>query len=378
MTPARIAIDATSVPPNPAGAGRYIINLVHALGRVDASREYLIYARRHALAHFSGLPRTFELVDVGPLARWRRQTWEQVNLPRDLRRREVRLLHSPHHTTPLLSPCPRVVTFHDVTFFLIPERYPFVRRHYFRIMTILAARRAARVVAPSAAVRDDLRTVLRLAPERVAVTHEGVDAEFRRLDRAKCARLAEERYKLPPGYLLSLGTREPGKNRENVFKALRLLLDAGRDVHLAVVGQTGWKLTAEESALKELGLGGRVHFTGYVPQDDLPAVYNAARCFVFPSLYEGFGLPALEAMACGVPVVTSNVSSLPEVVGEAALQVDPTSPQAIADAIARVLDDQGLAASLGHAGIERAAEFSWDGCALATLNAYRHVLGEDA
>lgn len=376
MAYAKVAIDATSVPPEPAGAGRYIISLVRALAIVDPTRPYVIYARSHALRHFEGLPASFDLVDVGGLTRWRRQVWEQTALPFDLRRRGVRLLHSPHHTTPLFSPCPRVVTFHDVTFFILPERYPFVRRHYFRIMTLLAARKARRILVPSEAVRDDLRTVMRVAPDQTSVTYEGVDREFRRLDRYECAALAQERYGLPPGYLLSLGTREPGKNRENVFRALRRLLDQGRDLHLAVVGQTGWKLEREEAALQDLGLEGRVHFTGYVPQADLPALYNAARCFVFPSLYEGFGLPALEAMACGVPVVTSNVSSLPEVVGDCALKVDPTDAEAIAEAIARILDDETLATLLGQAGIERAAEFAWEGCATATVSVYRQVLGE--
>jgi glycosyltransferase involved in cell wall biosynthesis len=376
MPAAKTAIDATSVPPNPAGAGRYIVSLVRALGRVDPGGDYVVYARHHALGHFQGLPAGFEVVDVGNLSRWRRQAWEQTALPLDLRRRGVRLLHSPHHTTPLFAPCPRVVTFHDVTFFLIPERYPLTRRVYFQVMTILASRRARRVIVPSAAVREDVRVVLRLPPERTAVTYEGVEPEFRRLDREKCSALMRERYGLPEGYLLSLGTREPGKNREAVFRALRLLLDEGRDLHLAVVGQRGWRLAREEDALHELGLEQRVHFTGYVDQADLPALYSGASAFVFPSLYEGFGLPALEAMACGVPVVTSNTSALPEVVGDAALKVDPTDTRAIADAIARILDDETLAGLLREAGVERAAEFTWEGCATATVSVYRRLLGE--
>jgi glycosyltransferase involved in cell wall biosynthesis len=374
----KIALDASSVPERPAGAGRYIVSLIRALARVDADHDYVVYARRHALPHFEGLPESFQVVDIGNRSRWRRQLWEQTSLPLDLRRRGVRLLHSPHHTTPLFSPCPRVVTVHDVTFFLLPERYPLTRRVYFQVMTILAARRAHCLIVPSATVRDDLRTVLRVPPERASITYEGVEPEFRRLDRSQCASLAAERYGLPAGYLLSLGTREPGKNRAAVFQAVRLLLDEGRDVHLAVVGQTGWRTEAEEAAVKETRLSGRVHFTGYVPQEDLPAVYNAASAFVFPSLYEGFGLPALEAMACGVPVVTSNASALPEVVGDAALKVEPSEPKAIAAAIGRILDDGTYAGLLSQAGVERAGEFSWEGCALATVAVYRRVLGEEA
>ena len=264
-----------------------------------------------------------------------------------------------------------------MTFFHLPDRYPATRRLFFQSMTRLAARRAAVLLVPSASVREDLHTFLRTPLERIVVTYEGVDPSFRPLDRGECVALARERYGLPQGYLLSLGTREPGKNREVLLRALRRLVDAGRDLHLAVVGQSGWRLEDEQRAVRDLGLGARVHFTGYVPQADLPALYNAASVFVFPSLYEGFGLPALEALACGVPVVTSNVSALPEVVGDAALLVDPHESQAIADAIARALDDEGLRALLVQAGLERAAGFTWDACAEATLAAYRKVLGEE-
>jgi len=373
-----IAFDATSVPPNPAGAGTYTLNLAHALARNDKSHRYVVYARRHSLALLESLADDATIVDVGDLPRWRRQLWEQASLPLDLRRRKASLLHSPHHTTPLLyCPCPRVVTVHDVTFFHLPDRYPATRRLFFQLMTRLAARRAAVLLVPSASVREDLHAFLRAPLERIVVTYEGVDPSFRPLDRGECVALARKRYGLPEGYLLSLGTREPGKNREVLLRALRRLVDAGRDLPLAVVGQSGWRLKDEQRAVRDLGLGARVHFTGYVPQSDLPALYNAASVFVFPSLYEGFGLPALEALACGVPVVTSNVSALPEVVGDAALLVDPHEPQAIADAIGRALDDAGLRALLVQAGLERAAGFTWDACAEATLAAYRKVLGEE-
>jgi glycosyltransferase involved in cell wall biosynthesis len=265
---------------------------------------------------------------------------------------------------------------HDATFFLMPERYPAVRRVYFQLSTWLSVRRAQAIMVPSHSAAEDLRVVLQPPPLRVHVTHEGVDACFRPLDRDACIRLALERYGLPKGYLLSLGTREPGKNRLALLQALKRLVDAGRDLHLAVIGAAGWRFAAEDAAVESLGLNARVHFTGYVPQDDLPALYNAARVFVFPSLHEGFGLPALEAMACGTPVATSGRSSLPEVVGKAALLVDPTDPGAIAAAIARVLDEPALEGLLRQAGPERAAAFTWDACAQKTLTVYRGLLGE--
>jgi len=366
------------MPLHPAGAGMYILNLVRALTAADADHDYVVYVRRHSLGLFAGLPPSFSVVDIGQKSRIGRQVWEQVVLPRDLRRRRAVLLHSPHHTTPLLlCPCPRLLTVHDVTFFILPERYPSLRRTYFQIMTILAARAAAAIVVPSNSVREEARRFLNGRGKPLVVVPEGVDPAFRPLERAECARTARERYGLPDGYLLSLGTREPGKNRAAIFRALAKLVAEGRDLHLAVVGQTGWAVEKEDAELAGLGIEGRVHFTGYVPQEDLPAIYNAASVFVFPSLYEGFGLPALEAMACGIPVITSNLSSLPEVTGGAARLMDPHDASAIAVSISEVLDDPTLARLMSRAGLERAAGFSWEACARDTVAVYRRILGEE-
>jgi glycosyltransferase involved in cell wall biosynthesis len=355
----------------------YTLNLLRALLRLDRDHDYVVYARSHALSYLQDLPRHAAVVDIGPKSRSLRLLWEQVALPLDLRRRRAGLLHSPHHTTPLLwCPCPRLLTVHDVTFFILPGRYPWPRRLYFQFFTLLGARRAAAVLVPSASVSDDVHNFLGISRHSITVTPEGVDPAFQPLDQADCRRLARERYGLPEGYILSLGTREPGKNRGAVFWALRYLMDAGADPHLAVVGQEAWGAGEERDAVQKLGLGEHVHFLGYVPQDDLPALYNAASVFVFPSLYEGFGLPVLEAMACGTPVVTSGVSALPEVAGDAAVLVDPNDAHAIADAVNYIWSSPAEAERLRRAGLERAASFTWDACAEATLALYRHALKE--
>ncbi len=372
-----IAYDASSVPPDPAGAGIYTLNLIGALARVDREHDYAVYARSHALPRLAALPSNFEVIDIGARSRAGRLLWEQMLLPIELKCRGARLLHSPHHTTPLAwCPCPRVLTVHDVTFFILPRRYPLVRRLYFQALTMQAARRAKAVLVPSRSVGDEARPFLGISADKLTVTHEGVDPAFRPLDIETCAGLARERYGLPDGYLLSLGTREPGKNREAILWAMRYLLDLGGDPQLAVVGQPAWGAERDQDAAARLGLAQRVHFTGYVPQDDLPALYNAAPVFVFPSLHEGFGLPVLEAMACGTPVVTSNVSALPEIAGDAAILVDPNDAHALADAINYILSDKAEAVRLRKAGIERAAAFSWDACAEATLAVYRRLLNE--
>jgi glycosyltransferase involved in cell wall biosynthesis len=373
-----IAIDATSVPARPAGAGRYALSLVKALARVDSDHDYVVYARSHSLPALAGLRGTMRVVDVGPLSRGRRYFWEQTAHPRDLRRRRVALLHSPHHTMPYaFVPCPRIVTIHDVTFFLIPERYPPTRRFFFQYATRLSVRLASAVIVPSQSAKKDLWGAIHQARRPPTyVTYEGVDDSFRPLDRDQCQKLASERHRLPPGYLLSVGTREPGKNRTTLLQALQRLVRDGRDLHLAIVGGSGWLHEEEEAEIDELGLRGHVHFTGYVPDEHLPALYNAAKVFVFPSLHEGFGLPVLEAMASGTPVVTSNRSSLPEVAGDAALLVDPTNADEIAGTVARILDEPALASGLRKQGLARAASFTWDDCARATVDVYRRVLGE--
>jgi glycosyltransferase involved in cell wall biosynthesis len=371
-----IAFDASSVPPNPAGAGMYTLNLLRALARVDNGHDYVVYARSHSLAQLEGLPASFEIVDIGQKSRAGRLLWEQAALPLDLRRRKARLLHSPHHTTPIAyCPCPRVLTVHDVTFFILPERYPLARRLYFQAITMLAARRSKAVLVPSASVSEEARSFLGIPRDRVTVTPEGVDPSFRPVDAGEAAKVAA-RYGLPEGYLLSLGSREPGKNREVIFEAMRYLIDFGGDPHLAVVGQAAWGAEQEVSLAQQFGLGGRVTFTGYVPQVDLPALYSGAGVFLFPSLHEGFGLPVLEAMACGAPVVTSNASALPEVAGDAAILVDPHDARAIAEAVERIGADPAQKAGLREAGLRRAAGFTWDACAKATLDVYRRVLDE--
>jgi alpha-1,3-rhamnosyl/mannosyltransferase len=229
------------------------------------------------------------------------------------------------------------------------------------------------VIVPSESARQDLNAVLRPPGRRVHVVYEGVDACFRPVDPAASA-AAAARYGLPGDYALSLGSREPGKNRATLLRALALLVENGRDLHLAVVGQPAWGTEEEDQLIDRLGLEARVHVLGYVPQADLPALYSGASVFVFPSLHEGFGLPALEALACGAPVVASNVSALPEVVGDAGLLVDPADEGAIAAGVAAVLDDPSLAERLRRAGPQRAARFTWDACAEGTLAVFRRVL----
>jgi glycosyltransferase involved in cell wall biosynthesis len=370
----RIAFDATAMPRLMAGAAVYTYELARALAAVDSDNEYVIFARG---AHFDDLPARrpgLRVLKVRAPSRPLRLLWEQTVLHWRLRRLRIDVLHSPHHTTPLVPcGCRRVVTIHDLTFFLLPERYPTTRRVYFQVMTRLSARVADAVIVPSEAVREDVVRILELSSERLFVVPEAAGAAFHPQD-AVAIEAVRRRYGLEGPFLLSVGSLEPGKNRERLLQAFARLRARGLTHALVVAGQRAWRYEGEAPLAQRLGLADSVRFLGHVPQADLPALYSAADLFVFPSLYEGFGLPTLEALACGTPVVASNVSAVPEVVGDAALQVSPLDVEALADAMERLLRDDSLRSDLRERGLKRAAQFSWEKAARQTVEVYHRVV----
>jgi glycosyltransferase involved in cell wall biosynthesis len=374
----RIAFDATAIPRLMAGAAVYTYELARALAAVDSENEYVIFARG---SHFDDLPAArpgLRVLKVRAPSRPLRLLWEQTVLPWCARgggRLRIDVLHSPHHTTPLAScGCRRVVTIHDLTFLLLPERYPPTRRLYFQVVTRLSARVADAIIVPSEAVRGDVLRLVRVPPERLFVIPEAAGPAFHPQD-AVAIEAVRRRYGLEGPFLLSVGSLEPGKNRGRLLQAFARLQARGLKQTLVVAGQRAWRYEGEAPLARRLGLADSVRFLGHVPQADLPALYSAADVFVFPSLYEGFGLPALEALACGTPVVASNVSALPEVVGDAALQVSPLDVEALVDAMERLLRDDRLRADLRERGLQRAGQFSWEKAARQTVEVYHWAAG---
>jgi glycosyltransferase involved in cell wall biosynthesis len=270
-----------------------------------------------------------------------------------------------------------IVTIHDVIPLILPWAFPL--RHRLVLATAFARirRQADMVIVPSAAAAEDVVRYLRVDRERIKVIPMGCDARFQPIgDPAPALRL-RRRYGLPERYILFVGTLEPRKNLKTLLQAFALLLDEKPqdDPKLVVAGGKGWGHVGMLETTQALGLRDHVLFTGFVDDDDLPGLYRGASLFVYPSLYEGFGLPVLEAMACGVPVITSNRSSLPEVAGDAALLVDPSQPEALAAAMASILNDGELRQALRSKGLIRAQEFTWDAVAQKTLAVYRAVSG---
>jgi len=370
----RIALDATSVPPQPAGAGVYAIELVRALAERDRHDGYALFTRGVWADAIVAGHKNWRLEHVGSGSRAVRLAWEQVRLPRAVAALGIDVLHSTHHTLPLAGVrCRRVVTIHDVTFFRIPERYSPARRVYMQTMTRLAARVADAIIVPSNAVRDDVQRLLRVPAAKITTVYEAAGEQYAPVDRTAALDVAR-RYGIESPYVLSVGSLEPGKNRARLIHAIRALRDEGVDARLVVVGQRAWKYEADLALVDELGMGDRVIFPGYARAEDLPSLYSAATAFAFPSLYEGFGLPVIEAMACGAPVLTSDRSATAEVAGDAALLVDPHSVDAIRDGLRGLLADADLRADLSRRGLLRATHFSWRRAADETYSVYARAI----
>ncbi len=298
--------------------------------------------------------------------------WEQTVAPLAARRARLDLLHGPVNVLPLALPCSGVVTIHDLAFLAHPETHNAGRRRYLTLLTALSARRATRIIAVSAFTRDEIVRRLGVQATKITVVHNAVDGAFAPLPPAEIARFRAA-HGLPERFILCVGTLEPRKNLLGLLDAFaRLAPHTGAT--LVVVGGQGWRYDAALAHVATLRLTGRVRFTGHVPDDDLPRWYNAAALFAYPSLYEGFGLPPLEALACGTPTVTSAGTAMAEIVGDAALLTDPRDPTALAAALSRVLTDDALRATLRQRGTQRAASFTWARTAAATRAVYDHAL----
>lgn len=305
-------------------------------------------------------------------------TLGQLEIAWNARRRRLALVHDPTGLVPLfVTGGRRVATIHDMIPSLYPENSTFVNRLVARFWLPIAARRLHGIITVSYQSKADIVCVLHVEPERVAVVPNGVDARYQPIDREQAGPVLE-RYGIRFPYILYVSAVEPRKKRKNLprlLEAYTRLRQWSEDWRLVIAGSVRRDYRPVFDMLEQLKLEAHVHFTGFVAEPDLPALYSGADLFVLPSLYEGFGLPVLEAMACGVPVITSNISSLPEVAGDAAILVDPCSVDEIASALQGVLSNPELAAELRTKGLARARQFTWERTARETIAVYERVLG---
>ena len=286
---------------------------------------------------------------------------------------ELDLLHSTDFIPPRWGAQRHVITIHDLNFLYYPQYLTAESRRYYNDQIDWAVHHADAILADSQATRDDLRDRLGVPPERVTVAHLAASEQFMPLPETR-VRPVMQRYDLHPGYLLFVGVWEPRKNLPGLFKALTILRDRGHTRPLVVVGRPGWLYQEIFDTVAALKLDRAVRFLEDVAFEELIAIYNGAVALVLPSFYEGFGFPALEAMQCGIPTVVADRASLPEVVGDAGLLIDPEDPVSIADACERILVDAALRAELRDAGLARARQFTWRRTAEITAQVYQAVL----
>lgn len=370
-----IGIDGRYIADHYPGIGRYTFSLVEALSRLAPEETFVV-------AVHPGQPNSRYNLDqlaarsnilLEPFALPPRSPLEQVHWPQAARRWSLDVFHSPYFYMPYVLPCPSAVTIYDLIPLVFPEGFSAGQRLIFRLMVGLALRTARAVIAISAATRADLVRYFNLSPERVHVTPLAADASFYPRPPAEVAAV-RARYGLPDQYILYVGINKPHKNLPRLIEAYAKIAGAPP---LVLAGREDARYPQARERVEALGLGGRVCFPGDIASADLPALYSGASLFVFPSLYEGFGLPPLEAMACGVPVVCSNRASLLETVGDAALTFAPEDVEAMASAIRRALHDAYLRASLRQHGLARAAQFSWERTAQETLKIYRMLVPDE-
>jgi glycosyltransferase involved in cell wall biosynthesis len=374
----RIGLDYTAAVHQAAGIGRYTREMVQALGATSAEFEYRLFVAGAGQVARPALPGpNFSWHPTRLTERWLARLWFRLRLPLWIESwtGPLDLFHAPDFfLPPVRRNTPTILTVHDLSFVREPETVmPGMTRHL-NTWVPYSARQADHIIAVSEATRRDLIELYHISPDKITVLYHGISPDFRRVE--DTATLAAIRHKYGLGqrpFVLSVGTIQPRKNYRRLIQAFALL---DEPLALVIAGGKGWDYEDVFAEVNRQGLAERVHFPGFVADADLPALYSAASLFVYPSLYEGFGLPILEAMTCGTPVVASNQSALPEVVGQAGLLVEPRDIQALAAAMSRLLADEDLHQKLAQAGRIRAAGFTWSHMAVKLTALYRQLIGQ--
>jgi glycosyltransferase involved in cell wall biosynthesis len=367
----RIAIDAHSVGTGLGGNESYATNLIEALAQIDTVNSYTLYVtQREAAERFSNRWPNFVVRSTLPHTPLLRIP---LTLTSELRKNPVDVLHV-QFTAPPFAPCPVIVSIHDLSFEHLPQTFKRRSRTQLRLTVRRSARKAAQVLALSEHARSDIISTYGISSEKVTAIPLAAPAHFGPVtDETELQRIRQT-YGIQSDYILSVGSIQPRKNLSRLISAYSSLRHAqpeGKLPQLVLVGKCAWLYDETLRTIKELGLSNSVTMTGYVPEVDLPALYSGALCFVYPSYFEGFGLPPLEAMKCGTPVIVGNRTSLPEVVGDAAMLVNPFDVDDIASAMGKVIGDSSLRSQLRFKGLERSRLFDWRETARQTLAVYK-------
>lgn len=376
--PPSIGIDYTPAYEQGGGIGRYVRELITALARQDQETHYRLFVAGVTSNSFSPFGSNFSWKSTRLSPRWLARIWHRAALPIPVEvfTGRVGLYHATDFVLPpTLLRTRTLLTVHDLSYVRVPEAASPRLKAYLDHVVPLSAKRADYIVADSQATKNDLFSLYGIGESKVEVLLSGVDSRFKPQKDANVLMTTRMRYKIGTApYIISVGTVQPRKNYGRLIQALAQLRAAGYEIDLVIAGGRGWLEDPIYETIKTTKMEAHVHFIGFADEADLPALYSGAFCCAFPSLYEGFGLPVLEAMACGVPVVTSNVSSLPEVAGDAAITVDPYDLDAIVAALKSLLDDYSLCEGYVQKGFERAKQFTWDKSAEHLRSIYSRLL----
>lgn len=375
----RIGINALFLIPGKVGGSEvYLRNLICHLGKIDRQNEYILFANRENSGTFQLSQANFREVLCPIKASFRpaRILWEQFILPFQVRKYKIDVLHSPGYTAPFLAFCCSIVTIYDMNCFYYPEDFSKLTTFFLKLLVTLSARRSDRIITGSRNSKKDIVQILEISESKISVvygaasSHSSVPIAIENKVRGKL----KQRYGINKKFILTVSVSHPHKNFYRLIKAYDILYKKYHiDCQLVIVGAKGRAQSILVNLVKKLSLEKRVIFTGWIPNEHLSSFYSEADLFVLPSLFEGFGIPILEAMAHGTAVVSSNSASLPEVAGRAALLVDPYNIEEIAEAMYKVLIDQNLRKNLIEKGLKRAKEFSWEKAAKETLKVYQEA-----
>jgi glycosyltransferase involved in cell wall biosynthesis len=372
----KVCIDLTPALYNPAGTGRYVKEISRALLDLGHGPELSFFA----VDPEGRMPELPPDVPPPTVVRCRKRIWSAAaglsfiaGVPMDRYVGRPDIFHATWHLLPCLSAAMPVMTLYDLTFATVPGTHLRLLRWSSNFLVPRFLRACGKIIAISESTKRDAIRLYGIPEEKIEVTWLAVDARFQPAD-AEAVAMIRERHHLPERFLLYVGTIEPRKNLPVLLDALKILMERGGGVPLVVAGAKGWMYEDIFLKVRKTGLEGIVHFTGYIPDEDLPALYSAAEAFLYPSLYEGFGFPVLEAMACGTPVVCSNSSSLPEVTGKAAVLLSPGAPGDWADTIQGILGSGTLQEQMRREGLRQASLFSWEKTARKTWEIYRRTL----
>lgn len=373
----RIAIDATILTRENTGTGFYIINLINGLKRTnDKKNEYYIFVNRNLVGDILDISgENFHVINVDFKPRFFRVIWQFFFFPFTLKRFKIDILHSPNYITPLFKfGFKIIVTIHDLTFCLMPNKYTITKRLFYKSLVPLFMKIADKVISVSENTKKDIISLFNVSEDKIYVTYESYPEYYNNSSDPEKIKNVLSKYGIEKKFILFVGMLEPRKNIISLLKAF-YLIDDEIDMDLVIVGKKGWYYKDIEEFIefiKTEKLRNEIKFTGYVAEPDLKYIYQGAFVFAYPSLYEGFGLPPLQAIACGTPVITSNISSLPEVVDDAAVKINPLNIQDLADAIKEINYNTSLNNEMKQAGIKQAAKFSLENFAANTIKVYEN------